>query len=90
MTKGDLINKVAEGASLSKADASKAVSVVLSTIQETLQDGDKVSLIGFGTFSTSMRNERIGRNPKTGESITIPAKNMVKFKAGSELSNAVN
>ena len=90
MTKGDLINKVAESASLSKADASKAVSVVLNSIQETLQDGGKVSLLGFGTFSTSQRNERMGRNPRTGESITIPAKTTIKFKAGKELSDAVN
>lgn len=90
MTKGQLIDKVAEDASLTKAQATTAVNSVLNTITETLKDKEKVALIGFGTFSTSERAERQGRNPQTGKSITIAAKTVIKFKAGKELSNAVN
>lgn len=90
MTKGDLINKVAESAGLTKVQATAAVSGVLSTIGEALKDGDKVALLGFGTFSTGHRAERQGRNPRTGETITIAAKTTIKFKAGKELSDSVN
>ncbi len=90
MNKGDLINKIAEDADLSKAQSSEALSAVLNAIQEALKEGDKVSLIGFGTFSVSHRKERQGRNPQTGESITIAAKNLVKFKPGKDLAESVN
>jgi len=90
MNKGDLINKIAEDANLSKAQSSEALSAVLNAIQDALKDGDKVSLIGFGTFSVTHRKERQGRNPQTGESITIAAKNLVKFKPGKELAESVN
>lgn len=90
MTKGQLIDKVAEDASLTKAQATTAVNSVLNTITETLKDKEKVALIGFGTFSTNDRPERPGRNPQTGKTITIAAKTVIKFKAGKELSNAVN
>lgn len=90
MNKGDLINKVAESAGLTKAQASAAVNTVFDSIGESLTGGDKVTLIGFGTFSVSKREERQGRNPQTGQTITIPAKSSVKFKAGKELTESVN
>ena len=65
MNKGDLINKIAEDANLTKSQASEAVNTILSSIGETLKDGDKVSLVGFGTFSISHREARTGRNPQT-------------------------
>ena len=90
MNKGDLINKVAEDANLSKAQATEAVNSILNCIGDTLKDGNKVSLVGFGTFSTSHRAARVGRNPKTGEALQIAAKNVVKFKPGKELASSVN
>ena len=90
MNKGDLISKVAENANLSKAQATEALNAVLDSIGGALKAGDKVTLVGFGTFSVSHRAERTGRNPQTNESITIPAKNVVKFKPGKELSDSVN
>ncbi len=90
MNKGDLINKIAENANLSKAQATDALNAVLDGITEALKEGDKVTLIGFGTISVNRREARTGRNPQTGESIKIAAKNVVKFKPGKELSDAVN
>jgi len=90
MNKGDLINKIAEGADISKAQATDALNAVLDNISGALKDGDKVTLIGFGTFSISERKARTGRNPQTGETIQIAAKNVVKFKPGKELSDSVN
>ena len=90
MNKGDLINKVAESAGLTKAQATSAVNAVLDSVAESLVSGDKVTLIGFGTFSVSKREARTGRNPQTGKSIKIDAKTSVKFKAGKELVGAVN
>jgi DNA-binding protein HU-beta len=89
MNKGDLINKIADESSLSKADASKALDAVLNGITGTLSAGGKVTLVGFGTFSVSQRAARKGRNPQTGAEINIPAKNVVKFKPGKELSDKV-
>ena len=90
MNKGDLINKVAESAGISKAQATSAVNSVFNSIQETVKAGDKAAFVGFGTFSMTHREERQGRNPRTGENITIAAKNTVKFKAGKEFSDYVN
>ena len=90
MNKGDLINKIAESANLSKAQATDALNAVLDGISDSLKDGDKVTLIGFGTLSVSRRDARTGRNPQTGETIKIAAKNVVKFKPGKEISEAVN
>ena len=90
MNKGDLINRVAEDANISKAQATDAVNSVLGCIGDTLKGGKKVSLVGFGTFSTTHRKARTGRNPKTGEALQIAAKNVVKFKPGKELSSSVN
>lgn len=89
MNKGDLINKIADEAGLSKADASKALDAVLNGVTGTLSSGGKVTLVGFGTFSVSQRAARKGRNPQTGQEINIPAKNVVKFKPGKELSDKV-
>ena len=89
MNKGDLVSKVAEGAGISKASAQSAVDTVFDSISDTLKDGGKVTLVGFGTWSVSKRSARTGRNPQTGAAIKIPAKNVVKFKAGKEFSAAV-
>lgn len=90
MNKGDLINKVAESANLSKSQASEALAAVLDGIADALKDGDKATLIGFGTFSVNQRDARTGRNPQTGETIQIAAKKVIKFKPGKELSESVN
>ena len=89
MNKGELIDKIANNSDMNKADTEKVLNSVLSTITETIAAGDKVTLIGFGTFSVSARAAREGRNPQTGKAIAIPAKNVVKFKAGSKLVDAV-
>ncbi len=90
MNKGDLISKIADGANLSKAQATDALNSVLNSISGALKEGDKVTLIGFGTFSVSRREARSGRNPQTGATIKIAAKNVVKFKPGKDLSDSVN
>ena len=89
MNKGDLINKIADDAGLSKAQAGAALNAVLDSVTGTLKGGGKVTLVGFGTFSVSKRAARTGRNPQTGQEIQIAAKNVVKFKPGKELSSAV-
>lgn len=86
MNKTELIVKVAEGSGLSKTDARKAVEAMIESITSALKADDKVALIGFGTFSVSERPERQGINPATKETITIPAKKVVKFKAGADLA----
>ena len=88
MNKVDIINEVAK-ATCSKAEAGKAVKAFLETIKKALKKGDKVTLIGFGTFSVVKRSARTGRNPQTGKSINIKAKNVPKFKAGKALKDAV-
>ena len=90
MNKGDLISKIAEGAGISKAQAEDALNATLDGIAGALKSGDSVQLIGFGTFSVSHREARTGRNPQTGASIKIAAKNVAKFKAGKKLSETVN
>ncbi len=90
MNKADLINRVAEEANMTKTQAAEAINSVMSCIGETLKDGNKVSLTGFGTFTLTNRKARIGRNPQTGAEIKIPAKNVVKFKPGKELTETVN
>jgi len=89
MNKGELISNVADKAGLTKAQAGDALNAVLDNISGALSDGDKVTLIGFGTFSINRRNARKGRNPRTNEVIDIPAKNIVKFKAGKEFTENV-
>lgn len=90
MNKGDLISKIAEDAKINKAQATDALNAVLASISGALKSGDKVTLIGFGTFSVTRREARTGRNPQTGKAIQIAAKNVVKFKPGKDLSDSVN
>ncbi len=90
MNKGDLINSVADAAGITKAQAGDAVAAVFDGIEKTLKSGDKAAFIGFGTFSVSHRPARDGRNPSTGATIKIAAKNVVKFKAGKALTESVN
>lgn len=86
MNKAELINAIAEKAGLTKVDAKNALEACVASTMGALKAGDKVSLVGFGTFSVSKRAARKGRNPQTKKEMMIPAKNVVKFKAGSELS----
>jgi len=90
VNKNDLISSVADKAGLSKADAGKAVDAVVASIQDALAGGDNVQLVGFGTFQVTERKATTGRNPRTGETINIPASKQPKFKAGTALKNAVN
>jgi DNA-binding protein HU-beta len=89
MNKAELIDAMADGANLSKADSKRALESFLDATGSAMKKGDKVALVGFGTFSVTKRAARKGRNPQTGKEINIPAKNVVKFKAGSELSDKV-
>lgn len=90
MNKSDLIDAMAEDAGITKAAAKKALESFLGNVEKSLKGGDRVSLVGFGSWSVSKRAAREGRNPQTGKTIQIAAKNVVKFKAGSDLSDAVN
>lgn len=90
MTKAELISAVAQKAELSKKDSDKAVSAVMDVITEALASGDKVSLVGFGTFEVKARAERKGINPRTKEEITIAASKLPSFKAGKALKDAVS
>ncbi len=90
MNKAQLIDAMAEKAGLSKADAKKALDAFVEATTEALKGGDRVALIGFGSFAISERSARTGRNPQTGKTIQIAAKKVVKFKAGAELADAVS
>ena len=90
MNKSDLIDGMAEDAGITKAAAKKALESFLGNVEGSLKKGSRVSLVGFGSWSVSKRAAREGRNPQTGKTIKIAAKNVVKFKAGSDLSNSVN
>ncbi|MDT8441008.1 MAG: HU family DNA-binding protein [Desulfuromonadales bacterium] len=90
MTKADLVNAIAEKAGLSKADAEKALKAMTDAVEEALKAGEKVSLVGFGTFSVGERAAREGKNPQTGAKIKIAAAKVPKFKAGKALKDAVN
>lgn len=89
MNKAQLIDAIAAEAGLTKADAKKALDAFVKTTSNALKAGDRVALIGFGSFAISDRPARTGRNPQTGATINIPAKKVVKFKAGSELTDSV-
>jgi DNA-binding protein HU-beta len=89
MNKAELIDAIAGSAGITKADAKKALDAFISTTSGALKKGDRVALVGFGSFSVAERSARTGRNPQTGKEITIPAKKVVKFKAGSELADVV-
>lgn len=90
MNKADLVNLVSNKTGLTKVKSNEVINAITSSISESLSNGDKVTLVGFGTFTTSKRNARKGRNPKTGEVIDIPAKTVARFKPGTGLSNSVN
>jgi len=90
MNKAQLIDAIASESGLSKADSRKALDALIKKTSQALKKGDRVALVGFGSFSVSKREARTGRNPQTGNEIKIPAKKIVKFKAGSELSKSVN
>ena len=89
MNKAELVAAVAEKTGLSKKDSEKAVNAAFDAISETLVEGGKVQLVGFGSFETKSRNARVGRNPRTKEEIEIPASRMPAFKAGKALKDAV-
>jgi len=89
MTKEDLVAKAAQDVGITKIQAASALKSILSSIEKALAKGDKVSLVGFGTFSVAKRAAREGRNPATGAPIKIPAANVPKFKAGKKLKEAV-
>ena len=88
--KTDLIDAIAAEAGITKVDAKKAIEAFFSNVEKTLKKGDKVSIVGFGSWSVSKKEAREARNPRTNEIIKVAAKNVVKFKAGSELTDAVN
>ena len=90
MNKQELIDAISAESGLTKTDATKALNALVNATSTALKSGDKLSLVGFGSFSVSKREARTGRNPQTGKEIQIAAKNVVKFKAGSELEAIVN
>lgn len=90
MTKADLVNSMAEKAGLSKTDAEEALKAFIETVTGALKSGDKVALVGFGTFSVGDRAARTGQNPQTGQKIAIAAAKVPKFKAGKALKDSVN
>ena len=89
MNKQELIEAIASSSKLSKADAKKALDAFVESTTKALKKGDRVALVGFGSFSVSNRAARKGRNPQTGKEITIKARKVVKFKAGAELAGKV-
>ncbi len=89
MNKGELVERMASAAGISKAAADKALTGLLDAITDALAKGDKVTLVGFGTFSVSNRAARQGRNPQTGATIQIAARNVARFKPGSKLADSV-
>lgn len=89
MNKSDLINAMAEQSGLSKVDAKKALDAFISSVTTALANGEKIALVGFGTFSVTEKGERTGINPATKQPIVIPAKKVAKFKAGAELAEKI-
>jgi DNA-binding protein HU-beta len=89
MNKAELVEAMASEAGLSKADAKRALDAFISTTTGALKKGNRVALVGFGSFSVSQRSARKGRNPQTGKEINIKAKKVVKFKAGADLSGKI-
>ena len=90
MNKAELVEAIASETKLSKADAGRALEAFVTATTKALKKGDRVALVGFGSFSVAKRAARIGRNPQTGKAIKIAAKKVAKFKAGSDLGKAVN
>lgn len=89
MNKAELISAIAAKSNLTKVDSKKALDAFISVAGETLKNGDRLTLVGFGSFSVTERNARSGRNPRTGSTIHIEAKKVVKFKPGAELEEMV-
>ncbi|WP_423128548.1 HU family DNA-binding protein [Gaoshiqia sp. Z1-71] len=89
MNKAQLIDAIAEKAGLTKADAKKALDAFVEATTDALKNGDRVALIGFGSFAVSSRSARTGRNPQSGAPIEIPEKKVVKFKPGAELADTI-
>ncbi len=90
MNKADLINRVAEKSGLTKTKTAEVIDALVETMQSALAEGDKITLVGFGSFNVSKREAREGRNPKSNEKIHIPAKTVVRFKSGKELTESLN
>ena len=90
MNKSELVEAIANESGLTKSKSAEVLNAIVNNITEALKKGEKVSLTGFGTWSTTKREARKGRNPKTGAEIEIPSKNVAKFKAGTELNKTVN
>ena len=89
MNKAELVSAIATDAGVSKSVASKVLDSMINNVTESLKKGDKVTLVGFGTFSVTKREARTGRNPQTGKEIKIPARKVAKFRAGAKLAEAV-
>ena len=89
MNKGELVDAIAKDAKISKSQAQGALDALVSNVKKSLRKGDKVTVVGFGTFSASRRSARTGRNPRTGQPIKIPAKKVAKFSAGKALKDAI-
>jgi DNA-binding protein HU-beta len=90
MNKADMIEQIAQAAEVSKSAAERAVDALVSAVKTSLKKGEEVTLVGFGTFYVGERQARTGRNPKTGEAISIPASKAPKFRAGKALKDAIN
>lgn len=90
MNKADLVNSISEKTGLTKTKSNEVIDAFVESVTESLKSGDKVTLVNFGTFNTSKRDARKGRNPKTGETIEIPAKRVARFKVGTGLSKNIN
>ena len=90
MNKSELVDAIAGSAKITKADAQRALEGFIDATSKALKKGDRVALVGFGSFSVAKRNARTGRNPQTGKTIQIKAKKVAKFKAGTELAKTVN
>jgi DNA-binding protein HU-beta len=89
MNKAQLIDSIAKKAKITKTDARKALDAFMVTTKDALKKGDKIALVGFGSFSTTKRSARKGRNPQTGKEMNIPARKVVRFRVGADLSKAV-
>jgi len=90
MNKSDLINEIVSSTGLTKTKANQVIDAMVDAIGSSLSNGEKVTLVGFGTFETTNRNGRIGRNPKTGDEVIIPTKRVAKFRPGTNLLSRVN
>ena len=90
MNKSDLVNEVSVITGLTKTKSSETIDAIVSVIEKSLSKGEKVNLVGFGSWETSKRSERVARNPKTGEEVKVPAKTVARFKPGSNLIKQIN